>query len=72
MPAYNWHCTKCDMVFEIFQTMTERDEEPPTHCPECDPDILEEEGTLHQVHFSGSLPKFKITGEGAFYPDRMQ
>ena len=72
MPVYNWHCTKCDMVFEIFQTMTERDEEPPEYCPDCDPDIKEEKGTLEQVHFKGSLPKFKVTGEGAFYPERMQ
>jgi len=70
MPVYNWHCTKCDMVFEIFQSMTERDEEPPSHCPDCDPDI-QEEGTLHQVHFADSLPKFKIRG-GGFHPDKMQ
>ena len=31
MPVYNWHCKKCDMVFEIFQTMTEYDEDRPTH-----------------------------------------
>jgi hypothetical protein len=48
------------MVFEIFQTMTERDEEPPSHCPDCDPDI-KEEGTLEQVHFAGSLPKVRTT-----------
>ena len=59
------------MVFEIFQSMTERDEDPPTHCPTCDPTELEE-ATLHQVHFKGSLPKFKIKGEGAYYPDKMQ
>ena len=59
------------MVFEIFQTMTERDQEPPTHCPDCDAD-LKEEGTLHQVHFRGSLPKFKVKGEGAYYPNKMQ
>tara|TARA_A100001515_G_scaffold16109_2_gene11876 strand:- start:1913 stop:2128 length:216 start_codon:yes stop_codon:yes gene_type:complete len=71
MPFYNWHCTKCDMVFEIFQTMTERDQEPPTHCEDCDPQ-LKEEGTLRQVHFKGSLPKFKVKGDGAYYPDKMQ
>ena len=31
-----------------------------------------EEGTLKQVHFKGSLPKFKITGDGAYYPNKMQ
>jgi len=51
--------------------MTERDQQPPSHCPDCDPDI-KEEGTLEQVHFKGSLPKFKIRGEGAYYPDKMQ
>ena len=71
MPFYNWHCTKCDMVFEDFQTMTERDENPPTHCQECDPEKKEEEGTLHQVHFKESLPKFKIN-DGGFYPNKMQ
>ncbi len=71
MPVYNWHCTKCDMVFELFQTMTEYDEERPSHCPECDLDCVEE-GTLEQVHFKGSLPKFRVMGPGAFYPDRMQ
>tara|TARA_A100001515_G_scaffold23331_1_gene17980 strand:+ start:2612 stop:2791 length:180 start_codon:yes stop_codon:yes gene_type:complete len=59
------------MVFEDFQTMTERDENPPTHCMECDPEA-KEEGTLRQVHFAGSLPKFKITGDGAYYPNKMQ
>ena len=71
MPQYTWHCKKCDMVFDIFQSMTERDEDPPTHCPTCDPTELEE-GTLHQVHFKGSLPKFRITGEGAYYPNKLQ
>ena len=70
MPVYNWHCTKCDMVFEDFQTMTERDESPPTHCPLCDPEA-EGESTNKQVHFPGSLPKFKIQ-DGGFYPNRMQ
>ena len=59
------------MVFEIFQSMTERDQDPPTHCEDCDPEMLEE-GTLSQVHFKGSLPKFRIRGQGAFYPDKMQ
>ena len=59
------------MVFDIFQSMTEREEEPPTHCPTCDPDI-KEDGTLHQVHFKGSLPKFRIPGEGAYYPNKLQ
>ena len=71
MPVYNWHCTECDMVWEIFLTMTERDEDPPTHCEKCDPKS-ERDGTLRQVHFSDSLPKFKVTGEGAYYPDRLQ
>jgi len=70
MPVYNWHCKKCDMVFEDFQTMTERDENPPTHCPLCDPES-EGEPTIKQVHFPGSLPKFKIT-DGGSYPNRMQ
>jgi len=59
------------MLFEIFQSMTERDEDPPTHCPECDPEELEE-GTIHQVHLKGNLPKFRITGEGAYYPNKLQ
>lgn len=58
------------MVFEIFQTMREYDEDRPTHCPTCDPTELKE-GTLHQVHFKGSLPKFKIK-DGGFYPNKMQ
>ena len=71
MPVYNWKCEKCEIVFEIFQSMTERDETPPTHCPECDPECVDE-GTLSQVHFAGSLPRFKITGEGASHPNKMQ
>ncbi len=59
------------MLFEIFQSMTEREEDPPTHCPECDPEELEE-GTVHQVHLKGSLPKFRIPGEGAYYPNKLQ
>ena len=72
MPVYNWHCKKCDMVFEIFQSMTERDQDPPTHCPKCDPDIKEEEGTLHQIHVKGSLPKFRITDDASYGPSKLQ
>tara|TARA_R100000458_G_C8237237_1_gene217244 strand:- start:622 stop:840 length:219 start_codon:yes stop_codon:yes gene_type:complete len=72
MPFYNWKCKKCETVWEIFQTMTERDQNPPEYCQKCDPECLEEEGTLFQVHFAGSTPKFKITGEGAYYPDKLQ
>lgn len=72
MPQYNWKCKKCETVWEIFQSMTERDEDPPEYCQKCDPECLEEEGTLFQVHFAGNLPRFKITGEGAYYPDRLQ
>mgnify|MGYP003629261172 CR=1 FL=1 len=72
MPVYNFHCSKCDMVFEDFMSMTERDTNCPTHCPVCDPDLKEEKGTIKQVHFAGSLPKFRIPGEGAFYPNKLQ
>ena len=29
MPVYNWECTQCETVWEVFQSMTERDQDPP-------------------------------------------
>ena len=51
--------------------MTERDQDPPKYCKKCNPEFVGE-GTLKQVHFPEGLPKFKITGEGAYYPDKWQ
>tara|TARA_R110002020_G_scaffold364543_4_gene576839 strand:- start:58 stop:273 length:216 start_codon:yes stop_codon:yes gene_type:complete len=71
MPVYNFKCSKCEVIFEIFQSMTERDESPPTHCPECDPEVVGE-ATLSQIILPGNLPRFRITGEGAYHPNKLQ
>ena len=71
MPFYNWECSACKTVWEIFQSMTEHKEDPPAFCPKCDPEG-EGEGTLVQVLLPGTTPKFIVKGEGAFYPDKMQ
>ena len=54
MPTYTYGCEKCEGVFQLFQTMNENDEMPPTHCPECDPE-MEGEGTLFK-HFGYIRP----------------
>jgi len=71
MPFYNWKCSTCETVWEIFQTMTEHKEDPPAYCPKCSPDGGGEPN-LSQILVAGHLPKFKITGEGAFYPNKLQ
>jgi len=71
MPEYNWECSECDTVWEVFQSMTEHNEVPPKYCPKCDSD-RKGEGTLTQVLLPGTTPKFIVKGEGAFYPDKMQ
>ena len=71
MPFYLWKCKKCDEVWEYFQTMTERDQAPPSHCLDCDPERLEE-GTLFQTYDKDSMPKFRVMGPGAYYPNKMQ
>lgn len=71
MPEYNWKCIKCDVIWEVFQSMTEHSEHPPKCCPKCDPD-RKGERTLEQVILPGDTPKFIVKGEGAFYPDKMQ
>ena len=71
MPFYNWECSACKTVWEIFQSMTEHKEDPPAFCPKCDSEC-EGEGTLTQVLLPGTTPKFIVKGEGAFYPDKIQ
>ena len=72
MPFYNWKCSECEKVWEIFQTMTEHKEDPPAFCPTCDPNGEGGVATLEQILVPGHLPKFIVKGEGAFYPDKMQ
>lgn len=74
MPNYLWKCRKCEEIWEVFQSMTERDTDPPTHCWDCQKDDKErlEEGLLFQTYDKDSMPKFRIMGAGAFYPNKMQ
>lgn len=32
MPTYDYHCSKCDNTFEVFQSMKDK---PSAKCPEC-------------------------------------
>ena len=32
MPIYEYHCTRCDIIFDMVQTMLEKHE---SDCPEC-------------------------------------
>lgn len=47
-------------------SMTEDKEEPPTHCPKCDPEEIEE-GTLYK-YFGNMRPAFNLRGSGWFKP----
>lgn len=66
MPTYEYYCKKCDAQFEIFQSIPENIEEPPTHCPKCDPEITQE-GTLTK-YFGNCRPAFNLKGDGFFSP----
>lgn len=60
MPLYEYECSGCGAGFEIFQSMTENREDPPTDCPNC-----EEENSLFK--FLGNCnPAYNIQGEGVF------
>jgi putative FmdB family regulatory protein len=61
MPTYIYECNKCEEIFELFQSMTENMEMPPTHCPTCDPEMLEE-GTMskHFGYLRPGIPRPKL------------
>lgn len=64
MPLYEYECSSCGAGFETFQSISENLEDPPTHCPNCDPDE-KEPGTLFK--FLGHCrPALNIQGEGVF------
>ena len=66
MPTYQYHCEKCSMLWETFQSIKENIEDPPTHCDRCDPDE-EEEGTLYK-YLGNCKPSFVLRGEGFHSP----
>lgn len=66
MPTYDYECTKCEKSFGIDQTMTENYEDPPEHCPTCDPEC-KELGTLFKS-FARTRPAFNLKGEGYYKP----
>ena len=51
MPTYEYECTKCDHVFERFQSMTD---EPVKRCPECRCKVRRLFGTGAGIIFKGS------------------
>ena len=66
MPFYEYACSKCETIFETMATMTEDYENPPTHCPKCDPEE-NEEGTLFK-YLGNCRPAFKLDpGCGGYY-----
>jgi predicted nucleic acid-binding Zn ribbon protein len=66
MPEYNYECEKCEKQYGIDQSMTENFEEPPTHCPDCDPEC-KKEGTLFRS-FSNARCAFNLKGAGYYKP----
>jgi len=52
MPTYDYKCTECGYVFELFQTMSA---EPVKICPKCN-------GIVKRLIGPGSGPIFKGTG----------
>ncbi len=67
MPIYQYQCKKCETIFETLATMTEDYEDPATHCPKCDPDHKNEEGTLFK-YLGNCRPAFTLTpGRGGFH-----
>jgi|TARA_E500000305_G_C4010323_1_gene232366 putative FmdB family regulatory protein len=70
MPIYQYQCKKCESIFETLATMTEDYEDPATHCPKCDPDHENEEGTLFK-YLGNCRPAFNLKGgegRGFFKP----
>lgn len=64
MPIYQYQCSGCDAGFECYESFKENQENPPTHCPKCDPDE-DKPGTLF-LYMGNCRPAFKVNGEGAF------
>jgi putative FmdB family regulatory protein len=52
MPTYEYKCTQCGYLFELFQTMTA---EPIKNCPKCN-------GIVKRLIGPGAGPIFKGTG----------
>ena len=52
MPTYEYKCTECDYMFELFQTMSA---EPLKVCPKCN-------GKVKRLIGPGAGPIFKGTG----------
>ena len=65
MPLYDYKCKECEKVKEYYMTMTEHFENPPEKCEKC-------EGVIYQLYDAQSPMKFTITGEGAYYPNKLQ
>lgn len=64
MPTYQYQCDSCETIFECFESYKENKENPPTHCPRCDPDVTGPP-TLYK-YFGNTRPGFKLNGEGVF------
>jgi putative FmdB family regulatory protein len=66
MPIYDYHCSSCDMLYEIFESMTAYHSNPTPHCPKCDP--KGKKPTTMYRYLGASKHSFKITGEGVYKP----
>jgi len=66
MPIYDYQCSACETIFETLQGIQENIDDPPTHCPKCDPFDLNE-GTLYKYH-GNMRPAFNLKGKGFFKP----
>ena len=66
MPIYQYQCSACEGIFELFETMTENYENPVPHCPKCDPD--EEHETTMFKYLGNCRPSFMIEGPGVYNP----
>jgi len=70
MPTYDYECSSCETNYSTFQNIQENIDDPPTHCPKCDPRLLNEKelciGILDMLDL-----RFRVNGEGA-YDNRMK
>ena len=66
MPFYEYQCSGCEGMFEMFESMTDHINNPIPHCPKCDP--KKKKPTTLFRFLGNNKHSFKITGEGVYKP----
>ena len=64
MPSYHYEWSSCELLFELFESISENIERGIPTCPSCDP---EGENETTMFRFMGNCrPAFQVKGDGAF------